>query len=183
MPGRPSRRSDFIEAALDAFAEKGYEAASVAELAGRTGMSKAAFGYHFPAKDDLLTELLLPLLADLESVVVEHPSVPAWPEGIRSLLGDYLDVLIAHRPVVVWIDGDKAALRHPILGLRLDRNNSAVRRAITGGSRSRAAEVGASAVLGALWRPLRNLEDIDAARHRETLLEAAMGAAAAVRRL
>lgn len=174
MPGRPSRRSDIVAAALELFTERGYEATSVADIAAATHMTKAAFSYHFPAKDDLLQTLADPLLQDLSKVVAELGDAPEWPNGLRRLLERYLRVLIEHAAVVEWIDGDKAVLRHPTLGRRLQANNRAMRRAITGGSRSTSARLAAAATLGTLWRPLRNLGGGDFERHIDAMVSVAM---------
>lgn len=47
-----------LKAALAGFAASGYEAASVAEICQRAGVSKGAFYHHFPTKQALFMELL-----------------------------------------------------------------------------------------------------------------------------
>ncbi len=180
MAGRPSRREKLLESALVLFKERGYEATSVAHIAAAAQMTKAAFSYHFPAKDDLLFAIAGPLLADLAAVVDSAPD-PDWPEGVQRLLQSYLAVLIDHIAVVEWIDGDKALLRHPVLGARLQANDGAMRRAIAGGSTSRASVLAASATLGTLWRPLRNVPSDDMARYADEIVATAMAAAAHAR--
>ena len=49
--------------ALEEFAERGYEAASLASIAARAGTSKQNVLYHFGTKQALLAEALEPLLA------------------------------------------------------------------------------------------------------------------------
>jgi len=181
MP-RPSRRDDLVDAATAAFIEHGYEATSVGRLAALTNLSKAAFTYHFESKDALLEEIAAPLLEDLDELAERHPILPEWPGGVKALLGDYIDVLIAHGDVVTWIDGDKAVLNHPALGSRLRHSNEFMRRAIAGGSRSERARVQAAAVLGMLWRPMRNLDTDNVVRARDALVDLAVDAAGTVRR-
>src|ERR1700761_7374765 len=48
------RRDQLIECVIDAIAELGFQAASVAEVAQRAGVSKGVVTYHFAAKDDLI---------------------------------------------------------------------------------------------------------------------------------
>ncbi len=172
-----------MDAALAAFIDSGYEATSVGRLASLTGLSKAAFTYHFESKDALLDEIASPLLDALAGVVRRHPAEPGWPDGVAALLGDYLDALFAHADVVVWIDGDKAVLNHPQLGARLRRINSRMRRALAGGDRSERARVQAAAVTGMLWRPMRNLGAPRTQRAREALLDLAVDAVGTVRGL
>ncbi len=173
MP-KPSRRNEVLEAALEAFMVKGYEGASVADIVSRLGMSKAAFAYHVDSKEELLIELVEPLLDAIDAVLDRYPRNPSWPEEGREMLGEYLDVLIERRDLVIWIDGDKAVLHHPLLGKRLAASNRRLREAIRGDNRSAAARLGSSAALGTLWRPLRNLTGIDVADERESILDAAM---------
>jgi AcrR family transcriptional regulator len=179
---RESRRDDLLAAALEAFKAKGYEGTSVADIVERLGMSKAAFGYHVESKEQLMIELVEPLLGDLELAVLPFPRHPAWPDEGRGLLKAYLDVLIYHRDLLVWIDADRAVLSHPLLGARIAESNRRMREAIRGDSRSAAARLGASAVLGMLWRPLRNLTEIDVTGEKEALLAVAVAAVESLRR-
>jgi AcrR family transcriptional regulator len=180
MP-RSSRRDELLAAALAAFQERGYDGTSVADIVDALGMTKAAFGYHLDSKEQLLIELVTPLLDDLDATLDRFPSQPSWPGEGGRLLAAYLDVLLRYRDLVVWIDGDKAVLSHPIVGRRLAESNRRVREAIRGDNRSAAARLGASAALGALWRPLRNLPDVDAEREKEAMLTIAMAVVGKVR--
>lgn len=181
MSPRPSRRDELVRAALAAFSEHGYEATSVGRLAASTGLSKAAFTYHFTSKDALLIEIASPLLDALRAVASRHPRAPEWPAGVRELLADYVDALIAHADVVTWIDGDKSVLNHPALGEELRRSNAHMRRALAGGARTKRAGVQAAAVLGMMWRPMRNLDSRNVAAQRDSLLDLAVAAVGTVR--
>ena len=46
-------RAAILEAALDEFAAKGFEAASIRSIADRTGFQHPLITYHYPTKDDL----------------------------------------------------------------------------------------------------------------------------------
>lgn len=181
MSPRPSRREELIEAALAAFMERGYEATSIGRLAKRTGLSKAAFSYHFETKEALLEEIATPLVDELETVQERHPKAPAWPDEVKTLLEDYVDALLAYADVVTWIDGDKSVLNHPELGKRLRSSNLNMRRALCGGVCGGRARVQAAAVIGMLWRPLRNLDTDNVAEARESLVALAVEAVGTVR--
>lgn len=180
MP-RTSRREELLEAALQTFTERGYEATSVGALARQTGLSKAAFTYHFETKDSLLAEIADPLLSSLEAVIDHHPRAPEWPDGVRTLLADYLAALVEHADLVTWIDGDKAVLNHEILGERLRLSNERARRALIGSRGSERAHVQAAAVLGMLWRPMRNLDSPGVERAAGALLDLAVDAVKTIR--
>lgn len=179
MP-RASRRDDLLTAALELFVERGYEGTSVADLAEATGLSKAAFVYHFGSKEDLLFELAEPLLDDLDAALDDHEALPAADREIEAALHDYLDTLQRHREVARWIDGDKSVLNHDHLGTRLDANNRRAHRLLVGARPSRTARALASAVLGMLWRPIRNDYLPDDSRSRQAVIDLATHAARAL---
>ena len=52
-----STRERILDAALDLFIDKGYDKASLRELAEVMGFTKAALYYHFPSKADILVAL------------------------------------------------------------------------------------------------------------------------------
>ena len=55
--GERSTRERVLDEALDLFIEKGFDNASLRELAERMGFTKAALYYHFPSKADILIAL------------------------------------------------------------------------------------------------------------------------------
>lgn len=172
---------DILTAALASFQEHGYEAVSVADIMDELGTADTAGGQHPEFKEQLLIQLVQPLLEDIEAVLDRFPRHPSWPDEGRRLLSSYLDVLIGHRGVVVWIDGDKAVLNHSAIGKRLAESNRRIRTAIRGDDRSTAARLGASAALGTMWRPLRNLTDIEVQPEKDAILAVALAVVETVR--
>jgi AcrR family transcriptional regulator len=85
LPGPRNRRDALLSAALDGFAQRGYDGTTVAELAAATAVSKAAVSYHFPTKDDLLHALADPLLDSLHPLLERHPQAPTWPDQVTNL--------------------------------------------------------------------------------------------------
>jgi AcrR family transcriptional regulator len=51
---RRKRREQLVDCAIDAIVERGFQGASVAEVAERAGVSKGVVTYHFAAKDELI---------------------------------------------------------------------------------------------------------------------------------
>ncbi|GAA0275138.1 TetR family transcriptional regulator [Cryptosporangium japonicum] len=51
---QPDAHARLEEAALELFTERGFEAVSTAEIAGRAGLTKATFFRHFPDKPEVL---------------------------------------------------------------------------------------------------------------------------------
>jgi AcrR family transcriptional regulator len=52
------RRGEILDAALGVFAEKGYEAGTVRDIAARVGVSEPALYRHFPSKEAVLIEIV-----------------------------------------------------------------------------------------------------------------------------
>jgi AcrR family transcriptional regulator len=57
-PRRGSRHDDFVRAAAQLFAERGYGGTSVDDVGSRLGVSGPAVYWHFASKEALLTEML-----------------------------------------------------------------------------------------------------------------------------
>jgi AcrR family transcriptional regulator len=107
-PRRRSSRAALVEAALEEFTERGYEAATVTDVARRAGVTTGALYAHFDGKLDLLLQALgltpanqllqqLATLARLESTdVIRLVSevMSAEPERASLLL---LDAIVAAR--------------------------------------------------------------------------------------
>ena len=52
------RKTQILEAAAKVFVEKGYDRATLQDIAVRVGITKAALYYHFPSKHDLLYQIV-----------------------------------------------------------------------------------------------------------------------------
>lgn len=82
-PRRLRRAAEIVAAAREAFLDKGFERASVAEIAARVGVVEGLVYSYFPSKRELLNEVLrgmyLPLIRDIETGF-------ARLEGLRSRL-------------------------------------------------------------------------------------------------
>jgi len=56
-------------AAISAFSQSGFDAASVADICGRAGVSKGAFYHHFPSKQDLFLVIMEDWLRGIDSLL------------------------------------------------------------------------------------------------------------------
>mgnify|MGYP003445041943 CR=1 FL=1 len=78
------------------------------------GVTKAALYYHYRSKEELLTSIVEPVMADMTAVLdrVDEAVGPADldPESKRQLLEDYLDVLLKHRRVCDMFARDAASM-------------------------------------------------------------------------
>ena len=102
---RDDARSRLIEAAMELFAEKGYEGTSVRDLAMAAGVNVAAVSYHFGSKDALYTETLRACLApcaEMRERMQAHLNLAqrkrgrkAAEDALRGCIRDFLDVLMS----------------------------------------------------------------------------------------
>lgn len=168
-----------LAAALELFGERGYGGTSLQAIGDRLGFTKAAVYYHYRAKVALLAALAEPLLDRMEAVLDRTPA--SWSEsGCRDLLGDYLEAVIGARVLAKVLISDPTASDHPASArLRAQRRRLRDRLVSPKGDK-RAGKVQASCALGALEGAVLDFNDTQPARHRATILDAAMGALVAV---
>jgi AcrR family transcriptional regulator len=81
-----ARREDILRAANEAFAERGYRGASLAEIADTVGLSQPGLLHHFPSKEELLWEVLrLRQERDLERVDRMTAEKASYAETLLAL--------------------------------------------------------------------------------------------------
>jgi len=100
----PQTREKILEVALELFSDRGYDKASLRDIADRLGITKAALYYYFERKEDILLELHLRLhkfgsemLAEFEKIPDGPDRVAAWPRVLDQLI----DFLITNRDVML----------------------------------------------------------------------------------
>ncbi|SCG15963.1 transcriptional regulator, TetR family [Micromonospora echinofusca] len=89
-------RSRILRAALDLFAEHGYQRTPLRQIAERLRLTKAAILYHFPSKEHLLTALIEPLVSDLEALLDAAEAGPS-ERARTTVLEGWVDTMLAHR--------------------------------------------------------------------------------------
>ena len=104
-------RERILEVALELFARQGYEGTSIRDIAERMGMTKAAVYYHFPAKEELLADVLTPTMNRVASVLEEHGPVSDEHDR-RTLVTALVDVVAEVGPQVVVMLSDPAVGSH-----------------------------------------------------------------------
>jgi AcrR family transcriptional regulator len=81
-----AKRERLKEAALALFGEKGYEAASIEEIASRAGLAVGGFYQHYGSKRQLLLALMDELLERLGELNLRPRPTGDIREGLRQLL-------------------------------------------------------------------------------------------------
>jgi AcrR family transcriptional regulator len=103
---KQARPAEIVSAALDVFAERGFAAATLDEVAARAGISKGTLYLYFPNKDALframVRETVLPNIAAAESLLPASPGADAVPPA-PALIGAVI------RMMATRIAGTRAA--------------------------------------------------------------------------
>lgn len=79
---REQRRRQLVEVSRGVFAERGYEAASLEEIAERAGVSRPILYSHFGDKQGLFEAVVSEQIAMVERVVVESIAGPGEPREL-----------------------------------------------------------------------------------------------------
>lgn len=91
-------RERIVEAADRIFHESGYEHSSFADIAGRVGISRGNFYYHFKSKDEILDAVIRLRLANTGRMLAEWEAANEDPAGrIRR----FIDIPIANRAKIM----------------------------------------------------------------------------------
>lgn len=110
-PPNPNLRARILSAALELFAEQGYDATSVNQVVIRAGVTKGALYHYFAAKEDLLYEIYRGLLdqqlADLHRITTEEPD-PS--RALRAVINDLVVTTSRYRREVTVFGRESARL-------------------------------------------------------------------------
>lgn len=118
-------RQEIVDAAFDAFAEQGYHATSIADIARRLGIGHGTFYRYFKNKRDIIEHVIDGLVEDLLASLTEEnaPEAVTTLEGYRAQsvrIGGALATLFGTDPRVPRLllfeaPGVDAALRERVL--------------------------------------------------------------------
>lgn len=103
--GRPGYdREQILEGAVEVFIEQGYDAASVATLAARLGLTKSALYHHFSSKEAVLEAALDTALQALDGVLA-RPDVREGPplERLTAAIRATTQALVDNLPSVTLL--------------------------------------------------------------------------------
>ncbi len=142
-PTREETKARLLDAAIEVFIAQGISATSVDEIAAAAGFSRGAVYSNFADKDELVLALLQRLsedsVAEIESLLLNHPDPGDYVRATQQLIADPKRKLGNHHPVlttelVLYAMRNEAA--RPLLKERLDRQQAAVWRVIEQGATS-----------------------------------------------
>jgi len=99
-------RARILAAAIDVFAEHGYEGAATREICGRAGVNGAALNYHFRSKQQMWLAVCDEVSVRMQRIAFDSVSLELTPrDALRRFLGALFDGLVVDpRPaqILVW---------------------------------------------------------------------------------
>jgi len=135
-----------LAVALELFADQGYAASTIGQIADRSAVTPPALYYHFASKEALVHELVDPHLDELEAVVPGNGGSP--PRG--ELLRRYAGVVSSAPAIARFLDRDAAGLTQVGITQRHEAVNSRVEQALADAGGDGAAVAEASAAIAAV---------------------------------
>lgn len=90
---RPDPRNDILRAGLSLFAERGFDATSIGDIAEAAGMAKPNVLYYFPSKDEIWKTAIDLQWAEINAFYAARlpDPMPATKAGLRILLETFID--------------------------------------------------------------------------------------------
>jgi len=141
--GEDARRR-LRQAALELFAERGYDAVTTAQIAARAGVTERTFFRHFPDKREALFDGEAHFRNALAAAVLAAPANAGPMEALRVAFGSVEQLLIDNRA----FSGPRAAViaRTPALQERVHAKTAGLIEALTEALRRRGVEAGVAAL-------------------------------------
>ena len=90
-------RARIVSVALTLFAENGYEATSLQDIADEMGMTKPAVYYHYRGKQEILHDLAEPVRTALSALLDRARAQPLGPQRTDILVTGLADLFLSRR--------------------------------------------------------------------------------------
>ena len=183
MPASPDRsgaetRGAIISTAARVFRTRGYETATLGEIAEELGITRSAVLHHFESKEALLAEVLTPLVVAIDAMLDRREAAgKLTPRTRRPFLVEMVDIICDH-PDATAIAAFDASIRHRLdAGHQIDERGRRYAGLATINQDDPQAAVRAFAAMGAMLRPAYTppgLIDLDDPEVRRTIVDCAM---------
>jgi AcrR family transcriptional regulator len=154
---RQRRRAEILDAALDAFRERGYHATTLDHIAQRLGVRKTALYHYFPDKEAILYECHRASLEELDRIFRATSRVTSVPERLRAVVREHVRIMIETlkgSPLAFEVTALSPVRQREVIAAR-DRYEHRLRRLIergirNGGFRPVDPKLSTFAILGAI---------------------------------
>jgi len=106
-------RAQILKVALSLFADKGYDATSLQDIADEMNLTKQAVFYHYKGKAEILRDLALPARQAMVELMPRVRAARTATERVDTLINGMVDLLISRRDVM-RIVAQQPALREDV---------------------------------------------------------------------
>jgi AcrR family transcriptional regulator len=132
VPLPPDRRqTDILEAVHGTFVEKGFDGASMQDLARAAGMSVGNFYRYFESKDAIVEALIAYDIARIEQDFAAIIGSGRPMDTLRATLRAHIEEAMCNRDGRLWAEITAAAARKPRVAEVLSRMEDEIRRYLT----------------------------------------------------
>jgi AcrR family transcriptional regulator len=173
-------RNAILHVGAEAFRDSGYDVATLEQIAARLGITRPAVLHHFRSKQELLNEIVRPVLYVLDGVLDRFElEAPLDARARRRFFTDLVDFACEHRAVVSLLVLDLTAHRHLAADLQVSDRAARFAGLVARTHEEPHALVAALAALGTILRPVsapEGLIDLSSPESRRVLVESALGA-------
>ena len=90
-------RARILAVALRLFADKGYDATSLQDIADEMGLTKPAVYYHYKGKGEILRDLAAPARTATAEILARAMALPLGPERVDIIVEGLTELFIARR--------------------------------------------------------------------------------------
>jgi AcrR family transcriptional regulator len=172
---RTTETADRIrDAAMEVIAVKGVQEASLREIAERAGITKPALYYHFGSREELLRDLVRPLVEDVQATLDALEADGAGDP--RAVLGGYFDVAYRHRAITGMVIRDPRFLVHVDLASAVGQWRRRLTALLVGPEPTLAEQARVALAIGGLGDCAALFVDAPAEELRTAVLDAACAA-------
>src|SRR5690242_20601203 len=112
-------RDRVVETSLRMFADNGFSAVSMRDLASELGIQAPSIYSHFKSKDALLTAVVAPFIEAFSEMLDGLPAGTVSPQDRRAWLSEAITLLAAHPRQLQLVANDRSLAHHPMLGPQL----------------------------------------------------------------
>lgn len=116
LPAPDHRSQEILDAVRNAFAKKGFDGASMQDLALAAGMSVGNFYRYFPSKSAIIEAIVAQDIAELEQDFSAILSAPDPMQVLRAAIGLRVEEDMCKGQGSLWAEITAAALRKPEIG-------------------------------------------------------------------
>jgi len=110
-------RQRIIDTARRMFAEHGYDATTLQQIADEMGVTKAAVYYYFRTKAEIFREIVVPEFRAMNDLLDRVETVRSRSERVKLVITGLVDMLMAQRAALAILQAN------PSIDIRIDSDN------------------------------------------------------------